>query len=163
MRILGIDASTSKTGYALVVDGVPEACGLWKPSSKLKKQHEKIEFMGNQAHQMVLFTQPDLVVIEECGPQRNAKTFRALVRTEAIVAHECRKAGAPVLLVMVKAAREVGMGDGKMGKITVYEKMKSAHPQFDWPVNDPEGEKGGNDMSDALVMGLAGEKLLDRL
>lgn len=160
MLVLGIDASTTKTGYALVRDGVPEACGLWKPPTKLKSQHERIAFMGTNAYAMTLYAKPDLVVVEECGPQRNAKVFRALVRAEAIVAHECRKAGAEhVLLVMVKAVREVAMGDGKMGKETVYAKLSESYSQFEWlPV-----DKGGDDMSDALAMGLAGPKLLDRL
>jgi Holliday junction resolvasome RuvABC endonuclease subunit len=163
MRVLGIDASTTKTGYALASGGAPEACGLWKPPSKLKQQHERIEWTAAQAHQFVLFTRPDLVVIEECGPTKNTKTFRALVRAESIVAHECRKAGAQVLLVMVKAAREAALDDGKLGKIHIYEMMKAQYPQYAWPENDPEGEKGGNDMSDALVMALGGEKLLSRV
>jgi Holliday junction resolvasome RuvABC endonuclease subunit len=162
MRVLSLDGSTTKTGFALVVDGVPEACGLWKAPSKLKKQEQKIDFMAAQARSMIAFTQPDVVAIEECGPQRNAKTFRALVRVEAILSYEARCAGVDTLLVMVKAAREAAMGDGKMGKVTVYEKLKALYPQFAWPENDPDGEKGGNDMSDSLAQGLATPKLLDR-
>jgi Holliday junction resolvasome RuvABC endonuclease subunit len=158
MRVLGLDGSTTKSGFGLVVDGIPEACGLWKPPSKLKLQEEKIDFMADQARAMIAFTRPDLVVIEECGPQRNAKVFRALVRVEAVMGREARQAGCDVLLVMVKAVREVAMGDGKMGKETVYEKLCALYPQFDWK----EVDKGGDDMSDALAMGIAGPRLRDR-
>lgn len=158
MRVLGLDGSTTKSGFALVVDDVPEACGLWKPPSKLKVQSEKVDFMGDQARAMIAFTRPDLVVIEECGPQRNANTFRALVRVEAVMAREARQAGCDVLLVMVKAVREVAMGSGKMGKETVYAKLREMYPQFGWK----EVDKGGDDMSDALAMGIAGPRLRDR-
>ena len=67
---------------------------------------------------------------------------------------------------MVMAVREVAFGDGKTGKVTAYHKMKEAYPQFEWPENDEtpgkEGEKGGNDMSDALAMAIAGPRLADR-
>lgn len=158
MRVLGLDLSTAKSGYALVVDGVPELCGLWKAPSKLKRQEEKVDFMADQARAFVTFVRPDLVLIEECGPQRNAKTFRALVRVEATCAREARQLGADVLLVMVKSAREVAMGDGKMGKETVFAKLSALYPQFKWPQVD----KGGDDMSDALAMSLAGPRLAER-
>lgn len=158
MKTLAFDASTSKTGYAIVVDGVPVLCRVWKPPSKLKRQHEKITALGQFAKALILFEQPDLVVIEECGPQRNAATFRALVRAEAVVGYESASAGIDTLLVMVKSVREVAMGDGKMGKETVYAKLSEQWPEFDWKPVD----KGGDDMSDALAMALAGEKLRDR-
>lgn len=158
MRTLGIDAAISKSGYALTVDGIPQLCGMWKPPSKLKLQSDKLVAWGSFVRAIVLYTTPDLVVIEECGPQRNAKVFRALVRAECVAAYESRLAGKDVLLVMVKAVREVAMGDGKMGKETVFAKLSEQYSQFEWLPFD----KGGNDMSDALAMSLAGEKLMDR-
>lgn len=158
MKTLAFDASTSKTGYAIVVDGAPVLCRVWKPPTKLKRQHERITALGQFAKALIMFEQPDLVVIEECGPTRNSKVFRALVRAEAVVGYEADLAGKDVLLVMVKAVREVAMGDGKMGKETVYAKLSQQWPEFDWKPID----KGGDDMSDALAMALAGEQLRDR-
>lgn len=158
MRVLGIDASSAKCGYALTFDGVPELVSVWKPPSKAKTQLDKLVLWGDQVRALILFAQPDLVVIEECGPQRNAKTMRSLVRFEAIATYEAVRAGRDVLLVMVKAVREVAMGDGKMGKETVYKKLVERYPQFAWKAFD----KGGNDMSDALANALAGPKLADR-
>lgn len=158
MRVLGIDPSTVKTGWAVVTDGVPDGIGLIKAPSRLKKQEEKVDYMADNVRGMVAFAQPDLVVIEECGPQRNAKTFRALVRVEATISREARKLHVPVLLVMVKAVREVAMGDGKMGKETVFAKLSSRYIQFEWLPLD----KGGDDQSDALAMAIAGPQLAER-
>lgn len=158
MKTLAFDASTTKTGFAIVVDGTPTNVGVWKTPTKHKLQSEKILALGQFAKALVMFEQPDLVVIEECGPQRNIKVVRALVRAEAVCAYESALAGCDVLLVMVKAVREVAMGNGKMGKETVYAKLSEQYPDFEWaPI-----AKGGDDMSDALAMALAGERLRER-
>lgn len=167
MRIVAFDPSTAKTGWALSVDGVVEQCGIFKAPNRLKTQAEKVDFMGASVAAALPFLMPDLVVIEECAPTKNTKTLRALVRAEAIVAHYSRLYGADVVLTTgPSASRSIVFEEPKVGKVTAYFKIKAAYPQFDWPENDEapgrEGEKGGNDMSDAIVMALAGPQLANR-
>lgn len=158
MRVLGLDLSTAKSGYGLGTDGGLDLVGLWKPPAKIKTQEAKIDFMTDHAKALMFFERPDIVVIEVCAPQRNAETFRALVRVEATVSREARQLGLDVLLVRVSAVREAAMGDGKMGKETVYRKIVEQYPQFDWKPID----KGGDDMTDAAAMVIAGPRLADR-
>ena len=163
MQVLALDASTSKTGWAVVrfdgsahyhIDGV----GLIKPPSKLKKQNEKLLYLHDAVVSLLTFKSIDMVVIEECGPQRNAKTFRALVRAEDRCHHAADTLGIETMLVMVKAVREVTFGDGKTGKETAYAKLVERHPEIEWlPI-----DKGGDDMSDALAMALAAPRLAAR-
>lgn len=160
MKVLGLDGSTTSSGYALTVDGVPELCGRWKPPSKIKTQREKVRFMGQQAKSLMTFTRPDLVVIEECGrpPKGNVKVMRALVRVEAVFDYEAGILDIDGLLVAVSAVRGILFDDDKMGKETVYARLSEVYPQFDWL----DFGKGGDDMSDALAMSLVGPKLRDR-
>lgn len=170
MKVLALDASVTKTGWAVThfagsdgqPDGtgllVPPKVGLIKPPSKLKKQNEKLLHLYKSVEALITFERPEMIVIEECGPQRNAKVFRALVRAEDRCQHAADMHNIEVMLVMVKAVREVTFGDGKTGKSTAYAKMVERWPDFAWL---PE-EKGGDDMSDALAMALAAPRLAAR-
>lgn len=158
MRVLGLDLSTAKSGWSIGTDQTIESVGLWKPPAKIKSQEEKIDFMTDRARSLMFFERPDLVVIEVCAPQRNAETFRALVRVEATVSREARMLGIDVLLARVSAVRKVTFNDGDVGKETAYRKITEMFPQFEWK---PFG-KGGDDMTDAAAMVIAGPRLADR-
>lgn len=158
MRVLGLDPSSSKSGFAIVEDGYPVAIGLWKPTSREKSLSEKLISWGNFAKALILFSDIDMVAIEECGPQRNPVVFRALVRFEAVATYETARAGKILLLHKVSEARKIAVGKGNAPKADVFYEMKRRYPQFDWPHID----KGGDDQSDALAMALAAPRLAER-
>lgn len=108
---------------------------------------------------LLAFYNPDLVVVEECAPHRNPQTFRALVRFEAVASYEARRRGGVVLILhRVSEARSIVLGDGRMAKEDAFREAKRRYPDLDWlPIN-----RGGDDQSDALVMGLAGPRLAER-
>lgn len=156
MRVLGLDPSSSKCGEALVIDGVPAWIDVWKPkdSSQVLKMIE----WGDHVRALIAFNAPDLVVVEECAPHRNAMVFRALVRFEAVASYETKRAGVVLLLHRVSEARKIAAGKGNAPKDEVFRQMRAAYPQFSWRPID----KGGDDQSDALVMALAGPQLAER-
>lgn len=160
MRVLGLDPSTSKTGWAIVQDGDPVKIGLWKPKAKIKKQGDKLQFIGEQLKAVLPFIAPDLIVIEECGrpPRGNVDIMRKLVRAEAICGYEAWQLGYEPMLVAVTAVRKELTGKGNATKELVYNTLRECYPGLPWM----EFDKGGNDQSDALAMALAGPALADR-
>lgn len=158
MRVLGLDPSSSKSGWCLVLDGVPEKLGVWKPPPRLKSQPDKLVAWGKFVRSLLVFTRPDMVVIEECAPHRNPQTFRALVRFENVATYETKLAGRIVLLHRVSEARAIVVEKGNAKKEDVFYEMKRRYPDFEWCAID----KGGDDQSDALVMALAAPSLAER-
>lgn len=157
MRVLGLDPSSSKSGIALVVDGVPELLDVWKGKTNDSQMTKLIQW-ADQVRAVLTFARPDLVVIEECGPHRNPQTFRALVRFEAVASYEVKRAGMILILHKVSEARKIVMGKGNAPKEEVFREMKRRYPDFEWRHVD----KGGDDQSDALAMALAGPQLAER-
>lgn len=124
----------------------------------MKTQVDRLVGWADAVRALLVFEQPDMVVIEECAPHRNPQTFRALIRFEAVASYEVKRAGAILLLHRVSEARSYVVGNGTMKKEDVFYEVKRRYPDLDWKPID----KGGDDQSDALVMALAAPKLAER-
>ena len=160
MRILGLDPASTKSGYCVCEDGEPIASqtGVWKPKKADAHQLVRLVEWGDFVRSLLTYGDIDIVCVEECAPQRNAMTFRALVRFEAVASYETKRAGKILIVHRVSEARKIIMGAGNAKKEDVFHAMKDKYPEIAWPAID----KGGDDISDSIAMAQAAPQLAER-
>lgn len=155
MIIMGIDSSTTSTGWAIIdtkLSGNSRlmAHGTIKPNSKLKTTN-RIIHIGKELKEIIRSWEPEFIVIEEINVFRNAKSTRGLVGLivyiEIIL--ELRQALYTVLtpsqwrkLVGIKGARR--------------DELKQASIEF---VKNKYAEAVNDDEGDAICIAEAGSKL----
>ena len=78
MRILGIDSSTTATGYAVIEDNKIIKSGVIKPQKKLDTI-QRIIYIDNEIQKIYKKYKPNFIVIEEMVAFRNANAMRVLI------------------------------------------------------------------------------------
>lgn len=148
---LGIDASSSKTGWAVVNDaGDLLAFGeidLAKCKTK-KKPLEYLLVIYNSITTLCEEHKPNQVCIEEIF-NRNVSTFRTLARVRGVIELACIQSGIDSIIVLnASHMRKSVLGDGKLDKVqicTIFEKRYSRPLATE-----------GYDQSDAILVALGG-------
>jgi Holliday junction resolvasome RuvABC endonuclease subunit len=151
IRVLGVDASSTSAGVAIIEDGVPVRVDVHKSNKKLD--------LGRRLYEWGLFLvqfrarqKIDLVATEKVTKQRNMNTVRMLAYFEAVALQKAGEWNVPTLRLEVKTIRKQAFGHGGASKEQIYIKYANI-------LNLSPFEKGGNDMSDACAAGVAGYKI----
>lgn len=151
-RVLGVDASSSSAGVAIIEDGIPVRVDVHKSNKKLDlgvRLYEWGAFLDRfRAKQKI-----HLVATEKVTKQRNLQTVRMLAYFEAVAMQKAGQWKVPVLQLEVKTIRKHAFGNGAAGKEQIYQKYAKM-------IQLSPYDKGGNDMSDACAAGVAGYKLV---
>lgn len=85
--LLALDTSSTKTGYAVYVDGKYQGSGV-VISKENKKRNKKQDMMYRLNH-LIEKINPDIIVIETPTVTRNAKTQRILTSIYGAVESDC--------------------------------------------------------------------------
>lgn len=147
-RVLGIDASSSSAGAAIIEDGIPVQVDVHISNKKLDLGERLINW-GRFLNVFRAKRKLHLVSVERVGKQRNLNTVRMLAYFEAAAMMKAGEWGVPVLQLSVPTIRKQAMGDGKATKAQVYQYFSNVIPVSPW-------KKGGDDMTDACAVGVAG-------
>ncbi len=161
MRTIGYDPSSNCAGLALAVDGVPEYIGIWTPSKKSLRPDKKLVEWDYYCRIAFVALRPDRSVMEVIRVSTSHDTTRSLSRFEsAFIINSARHGIDQVLEHQVGQARSAFFGEGKgnTSKQDAYVWMVEHYPQLAWL----PPEEGGMDQSDALVMALAYDKIVER-
>ncbi len=161
MKTLGYDPSSNCAGLALAVDGVPEYIGVWTPSKKSLSPAKKLVEWNAYCRMAFAMLRPDRAAMEVIRVSTSHDTTRSLSRFEAIFIVTAALFGVDVVLEhQVGQARSAFFGEGKgnTAKQDAYVWMVEHYPQLAWL----PPEEGGMDQSDALVMALAYDKIVER-
>lgn len=147
ITILAVDPSSTCCGVALLRDGVVERVSHWNKNKKLD--------LGRNLHNYTLFLrrfrakqQIDWIATEEISHSRNVNTIRKIAYYESQALRLAGEWRAKIMLLKVVQARKLVFGNGSFSKPWVYNKLSKKYKL-------PPYEKGGNDESDAIVIGLA--------
>lgn len=88
VKVLALDTSSNKTGWALFINGKYAESGLID-LSKNKNVEERIKKMCLTITTLIFAKSPDYVVIEQLSSTRNADTTRKLSRIIGAVYYYC--------------------------------------------------------------------------
>lgn len=88
IKVLALDTSSNKTGWALFINGKYAESGLID-LSKNKNVEERIKKMCLSITNLIFDKSPDIVVIEQLSSTRNADTTRKLSRIIGAVFYYC--------------------------------------------------------------------------
>lgn len=163
MRVVGVDPSSSSTGFCHVVDGELVAKAVWKPSARVTRAAALVDYMDSfdawltQLEVNLGGCTIDLGVVEELSVTRGHKTVRALSHFEAATYIVLERRKIPIMQIKAGKARNVVLGipitSTKEEALTA---VRMQFPAIRWsPVN-----QGGPDEADAMVLALASSKVL---
>lgn len=151
--VLGLDVSSTSTGYAVVKNGrwlKANGCfGMIKPPKS--DLAEKLFYFRSQLLSIIERHKPDLVVIEDVFAGRNIGTTKLLSRFSgvALEASYSITSKEPLIVETTKVRKAFELP----GKEEAFSYVKSRY-KLDWEF------KTMNDVSDALLLALYGNKLL---
>jgi Holliday junction resolvasome RuvABC endonuclease subunit len=112
MRILGIDSSTTSTGYAILDDNKIISSGVIKPNKTLSSI-ERIIYIENEINALYDKYKPSFIVIEEMVAFRNANAMRILIGLIYHLVIEFTKKEALIVLARPSEWRKVCGVKGK--------------------------------------------------
>lgn len=155
MIIMGIDSSTTSTGWGIIdtnYDGELRLCGYGaiKPPKKLESI-DKIIYIVNELKRIIDEYKPEFVVIEELNVTRNMKTVRILTGLITSIEIMLRKKQALYTKLTPSQWRS------KIGIVCKYRtelKQESINYVF-----DKYEEEVSDDEADAICIAEAGSKL----
>lgn len=163
MKVLGIDPSSTLTGFALVEDGELLKTWVWeKNKSKsdawnLSNYYDELYF---KLHNVFGIGEPiaPMACVEFLKVTKNAGTVRKLSHYQAASVLACKRAGLVVIEAAVSSARKEALGKGNLSKEECFKRIKKLFPGHTFL----RADKGGMDESDAIVLALAGPGLAER-
>lgn len=140
-KMISIDSSTNKTGFAIWEDGKFIRSGLIDLSSN-KDITKRLPEMMKQITTLLSDEKADLVYVEEMNVTRNAQVARFLVRLQGAIQYWCAINGKWFETIQPTKWRKAIDLKGKSRK---REDMKQAaidhvDTEFDLQVNDDEAE-----------------------
>lgn len=113
MKILGLDQSSSRSGYCLMVDGVPVHYGC-VDHHKITDSMKRIETMYCSLRDLICMYEPDAVGIEADFQQGNPKTTILLSQMAGSLFAACWERGIKFHLLMPSTWRkELGYRQGR--------------------------------------------------
>lgn len=149
-KILGLDVSSSSTGYCIINNGrlLKSSLGTINPNNK-GSYGERLQYFAEHLAHLLQKHQPDSVIVEDIFKGPNIKTFKTLAMFRGVcfltVFNETGKN--PVSVMPTEARKLVGT-DGitkEDGFNFVMQKYTLSGYEFDTH----------NDITDAIVLGLA--------
>lgn len=147
MRMLSVDQSTTKTGYALFADGDLRAYGVI--ASKSKDPLERMRDMCSQIQSLIKKYKPSLLVIEKVSLHSSVPTLVSLANLQGAIFQMCyEKDIAYILYAPSTWRRIIGILGGKL-KREDYKKRAIAF------VENSYGVTVSDDCAEAICMGLA--------
>lgn len=165
MRVVGVDPSSSSTGFTYVVDGELKAKAVWTPPKKTTPRPAALvdyeDSFDGWIGRIIDHLEPgqsiDLAVVEELGMTRGHKTVRALSHFEAATYIVLERRRIPIMLIKAGKARNTVLGIPVTAtKDEALAAVREQFPQIRWsPVNH-----GGPDEADAFVLAMAGPEVL---
>lgn len=147
MRVLGVDPSSSTTGFSLLAEGELHWLSTWSSPEKANITQGLTSFREH-LDQLGSLLRPDVVAVERLSVSWNLNTVRRICYVEGLALHWAAVSGCKIVHVNVSKARAgVFPGRGKLSKEQVY-KIVTAEVEWLW-----SGYKdGGGDQVDAYVL-----------
>lgn len=90
IKILSLDQSTKKTGWAIFVDHVFAGCGLIDYDDNTRPPADRFTLMCKAVRDLITRVEPDLVVLEDVAYQRNPATLIELARLQGMIIGTCQ-------------------------------------------------------------------------
>jgi Holliday junction resolvasome RuvABC endonuclease subunit len=154
MLILGLDLSSSLTGWS-IIDDEQKLIAFGKIElSKYKKKKfplEYIKVLYAEIQKIIQIYNIDKCVIEDTFA-RNISTIKVLCRVRGIAEAALINNGIyDISLINASSARKTVFDNGKLTKEECYEKLKLMYPDKDFFEN-------GYNISDAIVLSLSAIK-----
>lgn len=149
MRVLGLDTSTSATGWCVMENNVILAYGVIKPPKKLNSI-EKIIYIENEVKSILKAKSVECVGIEELVTFRSAKTTRIL---QGLISHlEVELTKREILTILVRpSVWRKGIVKGRK-----REELKESSKAY---VLENYGLNVSDDESDAILIARYCDKL----
>ena len=150
MRVLGLDTSTTSTGYAIIDNGKLIDYGCIKPPNKLNTI-DRIIYIEKEVKEIIFKKEIEYVVIEELAIMRNGSTAKILAGLLYHLMIEFRKRELLTVLVRPSEARKgriTGKNRQELKQNAIYY-VKSKYKIKD--VND--------DIADSIILAEYGSEL----
>lgn len=143
MRILGIDSSTTATGYAILNGNKIIKSGVIKPNKTLSSI-ERIIYIEKEINALYDKYKPDFICIEEMVSFRNANSMRVLIGLIYHLVIEYTKKEALVVLVRPSEARK-GKISGRKREEIKKQSIDYVNKKYKLKIND-------DNISDAIIL-----------
>lgn len=160
MKALGCDPSSSCCGFATVEDEALHETFTWTPYKDRSAAWNLWNYYS-ETNRVALRLKVEqdyrIAVVEFLSVSRNARTARVLSHYQAATVIACKAAGMTVLEARAKTVRKLVLGNGNLDKEAVFEEIKRRYPDHKFKPKT----RGGMDESDATVLGLAAEALIE--
>ena len=138
-KVLALDTSSNKTGWALFINGKYAESGVID-LSKNKNVEDRIKKMCMSITALIFDKSPDNVVIEQLSSTRNADTTRKLSRIIGAVYFYCISKNINYSEISCKSWRNaVGIKNVK-GKRVKEESVKRVLLKYNLNINDDEAD-----------------------
>lgn len=139
MRILGIDSSTTATGYAILDENKILLSGVIRPNKSLNSI-ERIICIEKEINALYNKYKPDFIVIEEMVAFRNANAMRVLIGLIYHLVIEYTKKEALIVLARPTEWRAKCKIKGKGRKELKENAIKHIQEKYNKKVTDDEAE-----------------------
>ena len=139
MRILGIDSSSTATGYAILDENKILLSGVIRPNKALNSI-ERIICIEKEINVLYDKYKPDFIVIEEMVAFRNANAMRILIGLIYHLVIEYTKKEALVVLARPTEWRAKCKIKGKVRKELKENAIKHIQEKYNKKVTDDEAE-----------------------
>lgn len=171
MICLGVDPSSSSSGYGYVEDGEITDSGVFiaKPPRDKRDRITTAENMVRFHHLLRRGPRPGIVAVEEVSVTMGMHTVRMLAYSEAVAIMYAFEVGAVLVMVKATSVRRVVWGKGGLSKEEALQLMLKRYPDLPWirvakqrknfDVGDIDPEGPSADLSDGCQIALAGETL----
>ena len=138
MKILGLDTSTTSTGYCVMEDNKILSYGVIKPSKK-QDAIDRIIYIEKEIKELIIAKEVEYVCIEELSSMRGASTTKVLATLQGHLEVELRKKE-----MLVTKCRPSEWRKGKVKGRTRQELKSSAieyiKNKYNLEVNDDEAD-----------------------
>ena len=145
MKIVSIDQSTSKSGYAIFIDGELEFYGIIRPSKKLNNNNMISMFL--KLSQFIKDEKPDLVLFEDVymkkGNKFNIDTHKKLSNLQGMLMSFLILENIPYEIIHPTTWKNGVIGKKKLSKEETQAYLKTKY-----------GKDFKEDIADAICIGL---------
>ena len=149
MITLGVDPSSSSTGFALLNNTKLVGIDVWRP--KDREVFSGLYSLNKFLRSSWICTRFDSCSIEKISVVRNLNAVRRISYVEGVIGSFAYEECSNVVQMNPTESRKIVFGVGNINKDCVYHEIISKYSHVDFLKFD----KGGSDQSDAVVLGLA--------
>lgn len=148
MKMISLDASTKKTGWAYFEDNLLVAHGVLDSNIKENDSFLRMRIMGKLISELIDKYNPDYVVKENCQFQNNYNTFQQLSRLSGIILQILFQRNIKFDIVYPSTWRKYNKIIGRKRAEQKEDAIKKVNEKYDITVLDDEAE--------AILIGLWG-------